>query len=58
MNDSELIALVALVNQETNMMTWENQDRLRNNFALAYTGYGDYFLLLETELKRRGVITC
>jgi hypothetical protein len=56
MNDNELMALAALVNQETCMMASENQDRLRDNFALAYTQYGDYFSLLETELKRRRIV--
>jgi hypothetical protein len=56
MTPEELIALTAIVNQETMMMNNANQDRLRDNYALAYTGYGDYWLLLEKELKDRKVI--
>lgn len=56
MTDAELLALTAIVNQETQVMGNANADRLRDNFALAYAGYGDYFLILERELKERGLI--
>lgn len=56
MTDEELLALTALANQETTIINSVNQDRLRNNFALAYDDYGHYFYLLEQELKRRGIV--
>jgi hypothetical protein len=56
MTDIELAALTALVEQETHVMTDANADRLRDDYALAYAGYGDYWIILEAELKKRGLI--
>ena len=55
MRETELAALVALVNQETVLMDSENHFRLRDGVALAYDNYGYYFGLLEAELKKRGI---
>lgn len=56
MSDPELIALTALVNQETLIMDAANNERKANGYAMAYTDYGDYYLLLENELQERGII--
>jgi hypothetical protein len=55
MTDAELIALAALVNEETQILDNENKDRLRNGYSpLLYRG--EYNLLLEKELRDRKVI--
>lgn len=58
MNDTELAALTALLNSQALEMHDVNQDRLRNGFALAYDGMGEWPErdTLTNELKRRGVL--
>ncbi|MFA5572558.1 MAG: hypothetical protein WDA42_05580 [Candidatus Bathyarchaeia archaeon] len=56
MLDSELIALTALVNQETLIMAAENKEREMNNYAMAYINYGDYCNKLIEALQERGII--
>lgn len=57
MNDTELAALTEIVRAETDMMRFENEDRMRNGYALAYVGfYGDYWNELHAELMRRGIV--
>jgi hypothetical protein len=56
MNDIELAALTALVNQETAMMNWTNEERKSNGYAMAYTDVGPYFNSLEEEMKARRVM--
>jgi hypothetical protein len=56
MTDAELLALTALVNQETIIMAAENKDREMNNYAMAYVNYGDYCNKLIEELQKRGTI--
>ena len=56
MTDTELAALTALVNQETQMMDNVNKERMSNGYAIAYPDYGYYWSLLEAELRKRGTI--
>ena len=58
MNDVELAALTALFNQQAMEMHDVNQDRIRNDYALAYDGSVEWPErdALEDELRRRGVI--
>ena len=56
MNDSELIALAAVVNAEALLHSVANQDRLREGFVLAYPDTSIAFDKLYSELQNRGVI--
>jgi len=52
---AEIIGLAALVNQETELMRAENEDRHRNGYAAAYTfqtsGLGDWANQLHKRLE-------
>lgn len=54
-NDARLIALAAVVDQQTMLMRAENEDRLRNNNAMAYT-FGTSGLTPEAEYLRKWVM--
>ena len=51
---AEIIGIAALVNQETELMRAENEDRHRNGYASAYTneisGFSKWALHLEQRL--------
>jgi hypothetical protein len=59
-SDTELAALTALVNTETEAMRWENECRVRNDNAVAYRDDSftslDCVRCLDAELRRRGVL--
>jgi hypothetical protein len=50
---AEIIGLAALVNQETELMRAENEDRHRQGFASAYTFEVSGFGKWATQLERR-----
>jgi len=59
MNDIELSALVALVNEATMLMGAENEQRWRNGFAPAWTAEAaesDETRAIREELKRRSIL--
>ncbi len=58
MNETELAALTALVEQETLLMAGENATRLVGDFSPTYAGdnFQSYAVALHKELERRGVL--
>ena len=56
MNDSELIALSAVVGFQAQLYSCINQDRLRMGCSLAYEDTSKEFDTLIDELYRRGVL--
>lgn len=56
MNEIELSVLTELVRDETDMMRFANEDWMRDGYALAYVGNGDYWNVLNEELLKRGII--
>ncbi len=58
MNEIELAALVALVEQETLLMAGTNATRASNGFSAAYAedNFGPYAVALHKELERRGAL--
>lgn len=59
MTDAELGALTALVNMQRELCASDNEQRLRQGYAPAWTSDclpSDEETLLREELKRRGVL--
>ena len=56
MTDAELSALTALVNHETVIIDAINQQRLQDNYSVAYDDYSENWYILEAELLKRKII--
>jgi len=56
MNNEELAALAALVNQETIVMDAENKDRQRSGYTSAWISKTNAAITLENELRARDIL--